>query len=193
MASGPSERDGGRKLSTTGESLYQVLGLQKDATPEQIKKAYRKLALQYHPDKNPDPASADRFKEINRANRVLSDETKKSIYDKYGSMGLHIASQFGEDNVNAYFVLSHPCCKALFVLCCVFTGCFFCLCCCCCCNFCCGKCAPRDDEQESEADAFMSGDSSAKDGPITSQPKSATEQTSLKQEQPPDYSASNGN
>uniref|UniRef100_A0A1I8I3Y0 HTH_Tnp_4 domain-containing protein n=1 Tax=Macrostomum lignano TaxID=282301 RepID=A0A1I8I3Y0_9PLAT len=77
--------------------------------------------------------------------------------------------------------------KALFVLCCVFTGCFFCLCCCCCCNFCCGKCAPRDDEQESEADAFMSGDSSAKDGPITSQPKSATEQTSLKQEQPPDY------
>uniref|UniRef100_A0A1I8F130 J domain-containing protein n=1 Tax=Macrostomum lignano TaxID=282301 RepID=A0A1I8F130_9PLAT len=183
---------------TTGESLYQVLGLQKDATPEQIKKAYRKLALQYHPDKNPDPASADRFKEINRANRVLSDETKKSIYDKYGSMGLHIASQFGEDNVNAYFVLSHPCCKTrspagpvcavlrvhwllllpllLLLL-----------------QFLLRQMRPRDDEQESEADAFMSGDSSAKDGPITSQPKSATEQTSLKQEQPPDYSASNGN
>lgn len=167
------------------------MDLPKDATQEQIKKAYRKLALKYHPDKNPDPASAEKFKEINRANRVLSDETKRSIYDRYGSMGLHIASQFGEDNVNAYFVLSHPCCKALFVFCCLITGCFFCLCCCCCCNFCCGKCAPKEDDEQDGSGDIPREDS--QDGPVTAQPKSATEQTSLNQEQrPPDYS-SNGN
>lgn len=68
---------------------------------------YRKLALKYHPDKNPDnPEAADKFKEINNAHAILTDATKRNIYDKYGSLGLYVAEQFGEENVNTYFVLS---------------------------------------------------------------------------------------
>uniref|UniRef100_A0A3B4HCK6 DnaJ homolog subfamily C member 5 n=1 Tax=Pundamilia nyererei TaxID=303518 RepID=A0A3B4HCK6_9CICH len=96
-----------RSLSTSGESLYAVLGVDKNATTEDIKKCYRKLALKFHPDKNPDnPEAADKFKEINNAHSILVDATKKNIYDKYGSLGLYVAEQFGEENVNTYFVLS---------------------------------------------------------------------------------------
>lgn len=67
----------------------------------------RKLALRYHPDKNPDnPEAAEKFKELNSAHAVLSDLTKRNIYDSYGSLGLYVAQQFGEDNVNTYFMLS---------------------------------------------------------------------------------------
>ena len=67
----------------------------------------RKLALKFHPDKNPDnPEAVDKFKEINNAHAILNDPTKRNIYDKYGSLGLYVAEQFGEENVNTYFVLS---------------------------------------------------------------------------------------
>uniref|UniRef100_A0A667WKL5 DnaJ homolog subfamily C member 5B n=1 Tax=Myripristis murdjan TaxID=586833 RepID=A0A667WKL5_9TELE len=96
-----------RTLSTSGESLYQVLGLDKGCSHDDIKKSYRKLALRYHPDKNPDnPEAAEKFKELNSAHAVLSDLTKRNIYDSYGSLGLYVAQQFGEDNVNTYFMLS---------------------------------------------------------------------------------------
>ena len=63
------------------------------------------LALRFHPDKNPgDLEAAEKFKDINRANAILSDLSKRNIYDNYGSMGLYIAEQLGEENVNAYFV-----------------------------------------------------------------------------------------
>uniref|UniRef100_A0A8C3TZU4 J domain-containing protein n=1 Tax=Catharus ustulatus TaxID=91951 RepID=A0A8C3TZU4_CATUS len=96
-----------RKLSRVGESLYRVLGLQKGSSPEEIKKAYRKLALKYHPDKNPDdPAAAERFKEINSAHATLSDADKRRLYDQYGSLGLYVAEQFGDDAVRHYFLMS---------------------------------------------------------------------------------------
>jgi len=64
---------------------YQVLGLSKGATKEEIKKAYRKLAVKYHPDKNPDNSDAEKkFKEISEAYEVLSDEKKRQMYDQYG-------------------------------------------------------------------------------------------------------------
>uniref|UniRef100_A0A672K5R6 DnaJ homolog subfamily C member 5-like n=1 Tax=Sinocyclocheilus grahami TaxID=75366 RepID=A0A672K5R6_SINGR len=67
---------------------------------------YRKLALKYHPDKNPDnPEAAEKFKEINNANSILTDETKRKIYDEYGSMGLYVSEQFGEDSVKYYFLI----------------------------------------------------------------------------------------
>ncbi|KAG5682410.1 hypothetical protein PVAND_011763 [Polypedilum vanderplanki] len=132
-----------RKLSTSGDSLYEILGLPKTSSPEDIKKTYRKLALKYHPDKNPEnPEAAEKFKEVNRAHSILSDQTKRNIYDNYGSLGLYIAEQFGEENVNAYFVVTSPACKALFLICCIATGCYCCCCCCCCCNFCFGKYKP---------------------------------------------------
>lgn len=67
----------------------------------------RKLALKHHPDKNPDdPGAAEKFKEINNAHTILTDMSKRNIYDKYGSLGLYVAEQFGEENVNTYFMLS---------------------------------------------------------------------------------------
>jgi curved DNA-binding protein len=68
------------------KDYYKTLGVAKDATSEQIKKAYRKLARQYHPDVNPNDATAEqKFKEINEANEVLSDSDKRQKYDQLGA------------------------------------------------------------------------------------------------------------
>lgn len=140
-----------RKLSTSGDSLYQVLDIPKTASAEDIKKTYRRLALKFHPDKNPNnPEAAEKFKEINHAHSILSDLTKRNIYDNYGSLGLYIAEQFGEENVNTYFILTSGWCKALFFFCGAITGCYLCCCFCCCCNFCCGKCKPRPPEESGD-------------------------------------------
>ncbi len=68
---------------------YNVLGLTKTASPEEIKKAYRKSALKYHPDKNPgNPEAEKKFKEISEAYEVLSDDKKRQVYDQYGADAL---------------------------------------------------------------------------------------------------------
>jgi len=79
-----------------GRRQYEALGLELGATPEDIKKAYRRLALQHHPDKGGSP---ERFKEISTAYSILSDPRKREIYDKYGEEGLSIleGGWFGED------------------------------------------------------------------------------------------------
>ncbi len=72
------------------KDYYQVLDLKKNASAEDIKKAYRKLALKYHPDKNPGNKDAEeKFKEISEAYAVLSDPQKKAQYDQFGSTGFH--------------------------------------------------------------------------------------------------------
>ena len=69
---------------------YKELGLAKTATPDEIKKAYRKLARQYHPDTNPNDTTANKkFQQINEANEVLSDQEKRKKYDKYGKDWQH--------------------------------------------------------------------------------------------------------
>ena len=67
---------------------YEVLGVSKDASESDIKRAYRKMAAQYHPDVNHEPGAEERFKEINEANEVLSDADKRSRYDQFGFAGV---------------------------------------------------------------------------------------------------------
>ncbi|PIB37192.1 molecular chaperone DnaJ [Reichenbachiella sp. 5M10] len=75
---------------------YEILGLSKSATPEEIKKAYRKMAIKFHPDKNPDDKEAEeKFKEAAEAYEVLSDANKKQRYDQFGHAGMGGASGGG--------------------------------------------------------------------------------------------------
>ena len=77
---------------------YKALGIEKGATPDDIKKAFRKLAVKYHPDRNPDNKGAeDKFKEINEAYAVLSDPEKKQQYDTFGSSGFH--KQYSQEDI----------------------------------------------------------------------------------------------
>ena len=72
--------------------FYEVLGVSRDASASEIKKAYRKMAVKFHPDKNPDdPKAEDKFKELGQAYEVLGDEDKRAAYDRYG----HAAFQGG--------------------------------------------------------------------------------------------------
>ena len=67
------------------KDFYKILGIEKNAKPEDIKKAFRKLAIQYHPDKNKgDKLAEEKFKEVNEANSVLIDPEKRKLYDQYG-------------------------------------------------------------------------------------------------------------
>ncbi|KAJ8010710.1 hypothetical protein DPEC_G00077940 [Dallia pectoralis] len=179
-----------RSLSTSGEALYLVLGLDKTCSQGDIKKSYRKLALKYHPDKNPEnPDATDKFKELNNAHSVLSDASKRNIYDSYGSLGLYVAQQFGEENVNAYFMLSSWWAKGLFAVCGLLTGCYFCCCLCCCFNCCCGRCKPTGPPGQ-DPDSYVSPEdleeqirtdmeTDADDVPIVQQPTNASEKTGL--------------
>jgi len=72
----------------TKQDYYEILGIGKNATKTEIKKAYRKLALKYHPDKNPDKGAEEKFKEISEAYAVLYDDEKRRMYDQYGHAGI---------------------------------------------------------------------------------------------------------
>src|SRR3954462_4683558 len=69
----------------TKRDYYEVLGVTRTTPPEDLKKSYRKLAVQYHPDKNPgDKKAEERFKELSEAYEILSDPQKRQMYDQFG-------------------------------------------------------------------------------------------------------------
>ena len=88
-------------MAENKRDYYEVLGIQKDASPEEIKKAYRKAALKYHPDRNPgDKEAEEKFKEVGEAYEVLSDEEKRQRYDQFGFAG--VDPNFGGGAGGAY-------------------------------------------------------------------------------------------
>ena len=77
------------QVALAGRDFYNILGVSRDASTKQIKKAYRKLAMKYHPDKNPgDSEAEEKFKDLGAAYEVLSDQEKRKIYDERGEEGL---------------------------------------------------------------------------------------------------------
>ncbi len=87
------------------DNLYDILGVASTATHAEIRKAYRKLAVKYHPDRNPDAAAQEQFRKVTQAYEVLNDPTRRGLYDKYGDIALNPnfkgfeqepSSQFGD-------------------------------------------------------------------------------------------------
>ena len=82
---------------------YEVLGVSRDADDAEIRRAFRKLAFQYHPDRNREDGSEEKFKEINEAYEVLSDAKKRSNYDHYGHSGVDSAFARGFEGFDFSF------------------------------------------------------------------------------------------
>ena len=83
-------------MATTKRDYYHVLGVERNASPDEIKKAYRKLAVKFHPDKNPgDKSAEDKFKELGEAYEVLSNTDKRAAYDRFGHQAFTPGGGFG--------------------------------------------------------------------------------------------------
>ena len=87
---------------TTKTDFYKTLGVARNATPEDIKKAYRKLAFEFHPDRNKDAGATDHFKEISEAYQVLSDPDRRASYDQFGHAGANGAASRGFEGFEGF-------------------------------------------------------------------------------------------
>ena len=75
-------------MTMSKKDFYEVLGVEKEASTDEIKKAYRKLAMKYHPDRNSGPEAEEKFKEASEAAEVLLDKQKRQRYDRFGHQGM---------------------------------------------------------------------------------------------------------
>ena len=75
-------------MTTQKRDYYEILGVSRNASDDDLKKAFRKLAFEFHPDRNKDKDAEEKFKEINEAYQVLSDQDKRARYDQFGHAGL---------------------------------------------------------------------------------------------------------
>jgi molecular chaperone DnaJ len=73
----------------TKHDYYDILGISKHATQDEVKRAFRRLAMQYHPDRNKAADAEQKFKEVNEAYEVLSDQKRRQTYDQFGHEGLN--------------------------------------------------------------------------------------------------------
>lgn len=89
-------------MTTSKRDHYEVLGVERGATPEDLKKAFRKQALKYHPDRNKEADASDRFKEVNEAYQVLSDPERKAQYDQFGHEGVNGQAGRGFDGYEGF-------------------------------------------------------------------------------------------
>jgi len=89
--------------------IYEILGVSKNATKDEIKKAFRQLALKYHPDKNPDNRkwAEEKFKEVAEAYEILNDNEKRQLYDRFGWDGVRRSGFSGFSNVDISDIFSH--------------------------------------------------------------------------------------
>ena len=85
-------------MPSVKRDYYEILGVQRGATDQEIKSAYRKLAMQYHPDRNPNnPDAEEKFKECSEAYAILADSEKRELYNRYGHAGVGGAAPGGFD------------------------------------------------------------------------------------------------
>lgn len=89
-------------MTTSKRDYYEVLGVGRDATAEDLKKAFRKHALKFHPDRNKEADAGDRFKEVNEAYQVLNDPKRKAQYDQYGHAGVNGQAGRGFDGFEGF-------------------------------------------------------------------------------------------
>ena len=89
-------------MTTQKRDYYEVLGVSRGCSDEELKKAFRKLALEFHPDRNKNEGATDRFKEINEAYQVLTDPEKRSAYDRFGHAGLGQNGAQGFDGFDTF-------------------------------------------------------------------------------------------
>src|SRR6059058_5279221 len=94
----PQKRIEAKLQSSVKRDYYEILGVQRGATEQEIKSAYRKLALQFHPDRNPNnPDAEEKFKECSEAYAILADSEKRELYNRYGRTGVGGAAPGGFD------------------------------------------------------------------------------------------------